>query len=78
MRINVGDLVTPKGCATGDYEWYRELYREQTPCLVVGTEPLYNQWTDELEDSLIRILYKKEIRYMRAGRAKVIRYAKAI
>lgn len=72
LKINVGDLVTPTGCATGDYEWYRELYRDQTPCLVTGVEPLYNEWTDELEDSLIEILYKKKLRYMRAGRAKVI------
>ena len=78
MKINIGDLVTPKGCGTGDYEWYRELYREQTPCIVIGTEPLYDQWTDEPEDNLIRILYKNKIRYMRACRAKVIRHAKSI
>ena len=72
MRINVGDLVTPKGCTTGDYEWYRELYREQTPCLVTGIEPLYNEWTQEEEDSLIEILYKKKLRYIRAGQTKVV------
>ena len=68
----MGDLVTPTVCATGDYEWYRELYRDQTPCLVTGIEPLYNEWTQEEEDSLIEILYKKKLRYIRAAQAKVV------
>lgn len=72
MRINVGDLVTPRGCSTGADPWFRELYRDRVPCLVIGTKPLHNEWTDELEDDLIEILYKKQLRYMRAGSMKVV------
>lgn len=68
----MGDLVTPRGCSTGDDTWYRELYRDRTPCLVTGVRPLRNEWTDELEDDLIEILYKKELKYMRAGSVKVV------
>lgn len=68
----MGDLVTPRGCSTSDDTWYRELYRDRTPCLVIGVRPLHNEWTDELEDDLIEILYKKELKYMRAGSVKVV------
>jgi hypothetical protein len=64
--------VAPRSGATGDPSWYRDLYRDQTPCLVTGVEPLHNEWTGEVEDDLIEILYKKQLRYMRASRAKVI------
>ena len=38
----------------------------------MGEGMLSNVWTQEEEDSLIEILYKKQLRYMRAGRAKVV------
>lgn len=73
MRIEPGDLIRVKHLATPESEhWYRILCQERTPCLVVKISPIENPWTGEDEDDLIHILYKNEIKIMRASGATVV------